>query len=189
MLGTFARNSYCEPVSGFLRYIGIINAALWFGAGIFFAGGILPAIFSRDMHNLFHEAAFQYYAGGVALILFKRFFMLQYFCGSVAIIHLLAEKLYLGRALPRLGTALVLALLAFGLLGGLWLQPHMEGLRNTKYFGQTQEQKDRASHAFGLWHGLSELTNVLILGGLLVHLIRVSRSAGPTRYGNYYQIP
>jgi len=125
----------------------------------------------------------------VAMVLFKRFFMLQYFCGAVAILHLLAEKLYLGRALPRFGTTLVIVLLAFGLLGGLWLQPHMEGLRHTKYFGQTQQQKEQAGHAFGIWHGLSEFANFVVLGGLLVHLVRVSRSAGPGRYGKHYDIP
>ena len=174
-------------MSGFLRYIGIINAALWFGAGIFFAAFILPGIFSQDMRNLFHEAAFQYYAGGVALILFKRFFMLQYFCGAVALIHLLAEKLYLGRALPRLGTALVLALLAFGLLGGLWLQPHMEALRHAMYFSATPEEREGARHVFGLWHGFSEIINLVIIGGLLAHLVRVCRPGGIYRYGVYQQ--
>jgi hypothetical protein len=189
MLGTAARKSYRDLVSGFLRYIGIINAALWFGAGIFFAMGILPGVFSQDMRNLFGAQGFTYYAGGVALILFRRFFMLQYFCGTVALAHLLAEKLYLGRALPRFGTGLVLGLLALGLLGGIYLQPHMEALRQTKYFGRTQEEKVEAAQAFDLWHVFSEATDVFILAGLLANLIRVSQPAAPGRYGKYYEIP
>jgi Domain of unknown function (DUF4149) len=176
-------------VSGILRYVGIINAAVWFGAGIFFAAVVLPAVFSRDLHQLFGETAYPYYSGGVALVLFRHFFVLQYVCGALAILHLLAEKLYLGRALPRFGSALVLAILGLGLVGGLWLQPRMEKYRQTMYFGQTQEQKDSGRHSFYLWHGVSQLANLFIIGGLLVNLVRVAQPVGPARPGIYYQIP
>jgi len=188
-LGTPSLNSYISPVSGFLRFVGITNAAIWFGAGIFFAAGILPAVFSQDMRNIFHESGDPYYSGSVALVLFLHYFGLQYICGTIAVLHLLAEKFYSGRALPRFGTALVLAMFAFGLWGGLWLQPRMESLRQTMYFGRIQEQKDHARHVFGLWHGVSEAANLLVLGGLLTHLTRVSRQAQPGRHGLFYQIP
>ena len=141
------------------------------------------------MHKLFNETGDPYYSGGVAQILFRRYFVVQYVCGAVAMLHLLAEKLYLGRALPRFGSALVLGMLGFGLIGGLWLEPRMEGLRQTRYFGQTQEQKETARHSFGLWHGLSQVANLFVISGLLVHLVRVTRPVGPARYGNFYQIP
>ncbi len=177
-------------MSGILRFIGIVNAAIWFGAGVFFAAGILPGVFSQEMHTLFREAAgATTYSGAVALLLFKRFFLLQYICGAVAVLHLLAEKLYLGRTPSRWGTALVVIIFALGLLGGLALQPRMENLRHTMYAGRTQEQRDQARHSFGLWHGISEFTNLLILGGLLAHLVRVTRPADPGRYGTFYQIP
>ncbi|MDB6022941.1 MAG: hypothetical protein JWQ04_2798 [Pedosphaera sp.] len=175
-------------MSGFLRFVGIINAAIWFGAAIFFALGILPAVFSQEMHRLFRETD-PYYSGAVAQLLFGRFFALQCICGAVALLHLLAEKLYLGRALPRLGTTLVLALFCFGLIGNFWLLPHMKDLRQTRYFGQTQEQKEHARRSFGIWHGISEFANLFVIGGLLVNLVRVTRPADPGRYGTFYQIP
>jgi hypothetical protein len=179
-------------VSSFLRFIGIVNAAVWFGAGIFFAAVVLPAVFSQDLHRLFGEAAYRYYSGGVALVMFRRFFMLQYVCGTLAVLLLLAERIYLGRAFPRFGSALVLAILGLGLIGGFWLQPRMEQFRQTMYFGPTQQEKDSARHSFGMWHGVSQLANLLIVGGLLVHLARVTRPAGqsrPSRPGIIYQIP
>jgi len=177
-------------VSGFLRLVGIVNAAIWFGAGLFFAAGILPAVFSNEMRGVFHEtAADPYYSGTVAMLLFRRFFILQYVCGLVALLQLLAEKFYQGKAFPRLGGVLVLILLGMGLIGGFWLQPKMESLRQTRYFGRTTEQKEEARHSFGLWHGLSQAANILILGGLLAHLVLVSRPVGPARYGSFYQIP
>jgi hypothetical protein len=176
-------------VSGFLRSIGIINAAIWFGAGIFFAAGILPAVFSQEMRGLFHESAYPYYSGAVALALFHRFFDLQYICGAVALLHLLAEKIYTGRRLPRAGTILVLALFALGLAGGLWLLPHMEHLRQVMYTGASPELREQARHSFGLWHGLSQCVNLLLLIGLFAHLLRMAQSSAPGRQGLYYQIP
>jgi hypothetical protein len=173
-------------VSLFLRIIGIVNAAIWFGAGTFFAAGVLPGIFSRDLHHIFGDAGYPYYSGAVALALFKRFFVLQYICGAVALMHLVAEKLYLSRPLSKIGTALVVVIFSMGLVGGLWLQPKMEDLRQIMYStnpGVTTEQKEKARHSFGVWHGVSELANVLVIGGLLVHLLRVTRPPDSGRYG------
>jgi hypothetical protein len=171
-------------VSLFLRIVGIVNAAIWFGAGTFFAIGVLPGIFSRDLHHIFGDTAYPYYAGAVALALFKRFFVLQYVCGAIALLHFIAEKLYLGRAYSALGTALVVIIFTLGLIGGFWLQPKMEELRQTMYSGTaTVEQKERARHSFGTLHGMSEFANVLIIGGLLVHLLRVTRPPDSGRYG------
>ncbi len=174
-------------MTGTLRFIGIVNAAIWFGGGIFFAAGILPGIFSADMRGLLPAASYSYYSGGIALVLFHRFFMLQYFCGAVALMHLLAEKLYAGRPFSRWGTILVVALLLCGVAGGLWLQPHMEALRHDMYFSATPAEKENARHAFGLWHGFSEAINLVIIGGLLAHLLRVCRPGGIYRYGVYQQ--
>lgn len=177
-------------MSGFLRFVGIVNAAIWFGASIFFAIGILPGVFSQEVHHLFNEnPANPYYSGGVAQVLFERFFGLQCLCGMVALLHLFAEKLYLGRNLSRLGTSLVIVLFCFGLIGNFWLQPHMKGLRQTRYFGATQEQREQSRRWFGIWHGLSEAANLFVMAGLLVHLVRVSRPPETARYGSFYQIP
>jgi len=169
-------------VSVFLRIVGIVNAAIWFGAATFFAAGVVPGVFSQDLHKLFGDG-YLYYSGAVALVMFKRFFVLQYICGTVALLHFLAEKLYLGKPFSRIGTALVLAILGLGLIGGFWLQPKMEGLRKDMYFGATPELKERARHSFGVWHGVSELANLLVIGGLLVHLLRVARQTDGARYG------
>ena len=171
-------------MSVFLRIIGIVNAAIWFGAGTFFAAGVLPGVFSRDLHQIFGETGYPYYSGAVALALFKRFFVLQYICGAVALLHLIAEKLYLSRSFSSIGTALVIVIFSLGLAGGFWLQPKMEGLRQIMYStSATVEQKEKARHSFGVWHGISELANVLIIGGLLVHLLRVTRPPDSRSYG------
>jgi hypothetical protein len=175
-------------VSGFLRFIGIANAAVWFGGGFVCTAIILPGVFSPNVRALFgDEYTFRYYAGGVALALFSRFFILQYFCGVVALAHLFAEKLYLGRAIPKLGMAIVLGALAISLVGGAVVQPRLKDFRQAMYSPKaTTEEKALATHNFWMWHGLSQAANVLMLAGLLVHLIRVSRPEEPGRYGTLF---
>jgi uncharacterized protein DUF4149 len=172
-------------VSVFLRIIGIVNAAIWFGAGTFFAFGVIPGVFSQDLRAIFvGEGAYPYYSGAVAMALFKRFFVLQYICGTVAIAHLIAEKLYLGRPFSRIGTTLVIIIFALGLAGGFWMQPKMEKLRSEWYSTKaTPEMKEQAHHTFNVWHGISQTANVLIIGGLLIHLLRVTRSPDSRNYG------
>jgi hypothetical protein len=168
--------------------VGIVNAALWFGASVFFAGVVLPGVFSGDTHKLFgEETAYRYYAGGVAMALFQRFFVLQYVCGLVALAHLCAEKLYLGRAFPRLTTGIVAGALGLSLIGGLWVQPHLREFRQTMYAPTASaEQKAAAEHSFGVLHGVSELANLVMLAGLLVYLVNVSRQEESARYGTLF---
>ena len=140
-------------MTGFLRYAGILNAAVWFGSALFFTFGVAPGVFSPDMHKLLGESSFQYYAGGVALVLFKRYFIVNYVCGTLALVHLLAEWLCLGKRTTRWSLGLVLILFGFVLLGGQWLQPKMRGLRETMYHASDPAVREQAHHTFGAWHG------------------------------------
>lgn len=171
-----------------MRFVGIVNAAIWFGAGVFFALVALPGIFSEDLHKLFgEETAFKYYAGGMAMELFRRFFVLQYLCGFVALAHLCAEKLYLGRAFPRLATSIALGVLGISLIGGGIVQPRLRELRQTMYSTTaTPEQKAAATHSFGLWHGTSMAVNFFVLAALLVYLVQVTRAEESSRYGTLF---
>ncbi len=179
---------YGGGVSGFLRFVGIVNAAIWFGASVFFAGVVLPGVFSGDVHKLFgEESAYKYYAGGVAMALFGRFFVLQYVCGSVALVHLFAEKLYLGRAFPRLATTIAAGVLFLSLVGGLAVQPRLREFRQTMYSTTASaDQKAAAAHSFGVWHGTSMAVDLVILAGLLVYLMRMARSEESSRYGTIF---
>lgn len=187
-LGTYGAASYTAWVSAFLRWAGIVNAAIWFGASIFLVVA-LGAIFSKDILDLFHEssdAAHKYYSGAVAMAVFHRYFALQYVCGVIALLHLFAEKLYLGRALSRFSTGLVAALLVVAFVGGIWLQPKMEKLRKDMYSNIPAEQRARAEHSFNSWHAASECVNLLVMAGLLVHLLRVTRPEESRRYGTLF---
>ncbi len=68
---------------GFLRFLGILNAAVWCGSAIFLVVG-LPALFSPDLKKLLTDPG----VGFAAEAIVGRFFKVQYCCGAIALAHL-----------------------------------------------------------------------------------------------------
>jgi hypothetical protein len=169
-------------VIGFLRCIGLLNAAIWFGAGIFFTFFVGPAIFSADMQRLL-ESYFKSYSGLIAQMMIARYFKLSIVCGIVAIIHLLAEQFYFGRAPQKRWMSLLVGLLTLSLLGGCILQPKMNGWHKLRYEAKTPpETRETATHSFQVWHGISQAANLVMLIGLGFYVVRVGGPREPTRF-------
>ena len=160
-----------------LRFVGIVNAAVWFGAAIFLTFAAGPAFFSAEMLDLLPR----YHAGRAAQIVLARYFILQQVCGGIAVAHLLLEWLYAGRQPGRFGLWLLSLMVAVGLAGGLWLQPKLKHLHAVKYAPDTTTaQKAEAGKAFGAWHGVSQTANLLLTAGVLLYFWRtVNASAVP----------
>jgi len=167
-------------VIAFLRFIGILNAAVWFGAAIFFTFGIAPVFFTSQVRHLLGDI----YAGLVLQAVIERYFVLHYLCGAIALIHQLAEWVYLGKALQRMTFGLLLAILAFSLAGGLWLQPKLKDLHRIKYGGDRYSaiQREEAARAFRSWHAVSQSINLLMLVGLAAFAWRVSTPPNGPRF-------
>ena len=60
-------------MTGFLRFVGMLNAAVWCGSAIFLAIG-LPALFSPELKRLLSPAG----VGFAAESIVARYFILQY---------------------------------------------------------------------------------------------------------------
>ena len=175
--------SYRKPVIGFLRFVGILNAAVWFGTAIFFTFGTGLAPFSAEMRNLLGPSNFPYFSGAIAQILIARYFTFQVGCVVVAVLHLFAEWLYLGKYPQKLQMALLIALAAVVLLGGYGLQPKLKALHATKYSVNTRPQiREAAGKSFRTWHGVSQVVNLLMVGGLAIYLWRATNPSDPTRF-------
>jgi len=158
-----------------------MNAAVWFGAAVFFSFGIAPAFFTPEMKKLLGEI----YAGLVAQSVIERYFVLHYCCGGLALLHQLAEWVYLGKALQRLTFGLLLGILALSLAGGLWLQPKLKELYRIKHAREAQvtaEQKSEAAISFRKWHGASQIMNLIMLAGLAAFAWRVSTPQNGPRF-------
>jgi hypothetical protein len=170
-------------VIGFLRFVGILNAAVWFGAAIFFTFGAGLAPFSQDMKNLLGPNNYPYFSGAIAQILITRYFYFQAGCAVVANLHLLVEWLYLGKHAQKFQVALWVGLASAALVGGYWLQPRLKALHTTKYALNTRpEIRAAADRSFRAWHGVSQVINLLMVGGLAIYLWRAANPADPTRF-------
>lgn len=178
-----------------LRFIGVLNAAVWLGASVFFTFGVAPVFFTDEIKHLFNNSGF--WPGIIAQMALERFFFLQYLCGSIAIAHLLAEWVYLGRALHRLTLGLLIGLLSVAFLGGFWLTPKLKKFYLTKSGSMvvkvgkfdeyrpaqfSREEMARAQRSFSIWHGVSSSVNLLVLGGLIFYLWRTTRTEDTTRF-------
>lgn len=168
---------------GVLRFIGIFNAAIWLGGAVFFTFGAGQAPFSDAMKELLTESNYPYFSGAIAQLLIAKYFALHLICGVVALVHLGAEGLYLGRPVRRSTLILLLALFGFGLLGSFWLQPKMKELHQHKYAPNLpQETRDQKAKSFRIWHATSQVVNIFVLGGLCVYVWRANNPPDPTRF-------
>ena len=167
-----------------LRLVGLLNIAVWFGAVTFFTVGVAPALFSSEVKGILQQG-YDVLSGRLAMVVVSRYFLLHYWCGSIALLHQLAERFYLGKPLQRLTFGILISLCALSLAGGLWLQPSLRKLHEIEY-GRNElysaVQKERARQAFHTRHGVSVGINFLVLAGLGVYLWRLASPAGGPRF-------
>lgn len=170
----------------FLRFVGVLNASVWFGGAVFFTLTAGPAVFSPDMLNNFggvQHPLSRFYAGLVAQVLIDRYFSLQLWCTGIAILHLLAEWLYTGRAARSLVIYLLGFVLVVGIFSSFYLQPKLKELHLTKYSSQAAlEVREEATQSFRLWHGVSQTLNLIVLAGLGFYLWHVVNPSDGVRF-------
>jgi hypothetical protein len=175
--------AYDKAVIQLLRFLGVANAGGWLGAAVFVTLFSGPAFFSPEMIN---ALKYKYYAGLAAQIFLGRYFIFLYLCALVALAHLLAEWLYLGRRVSRLTVGLWAGLTALILIGGVGLQPKLHRLHEAMYAGGNAAQQTEAARTFYFWHGLSQAANLLMLAGLLFFFWRTLFSAQETARSSGY---
>jgi hypothetical protein len=170
-------------VTGFLRFVGVLNIAVWLGAAIFFTFFAGPAIFSNEMKDILGAKNFPYFSGAVAQLLVGRYFDLQLVCGALSLLHLLAEWLYLGKITPKRWLGLLAGLILVGLFGGFLLQPRLKQWHAIRYSSTaTVEQREAAGRSFKTWHAGSQIANLLMLTGLAGYLWRVANPEDQPRF-------
>ncbi len=102
---------YCG-VPGFLRFLGLFNAAVWVGGSVFFSFLAAPVFFTPEIKSLTPPPV----NGLVAQAMLGRYFTLHILCGIVAVVHLLLEWLYSGGRFPKRTIAIVCVLLGLALM-------------------------------------------------------------------------
>ncbi|HEY9173589.1 MAG TPA: DUF4149 domain-containing protein [Verrucomicrobiae bacterium] len=170
-------------VIGFLRFVGLLNAAVWLGAAVFFTFGAGPAAFSDEMKTLLGPKNHPYFSGAIAQVLIARYFTFQLICGVIAALHLFTEWLYLGRPMRRFTGYLLVGLLLLGLAGDFGMQPKIKRLHAAKYaVNATPQSREAAARSLAAWHGVAQSVNLLMLAGLVVYVWRVANPSEATRF-------
>jgi Domain of unknown function (DUF4149) len=168
---------------GFLRFVGITNAAIWLGTTVFYTVAAGPAMGSADMHALLGPKYFPYFSGAVAQIVLVRYFHFQLVCAIIALLHVLGEWVYLGRASHRRWLGLLIVLFGFSLLGSVWLGPKLTQLHRAQHrLNATPREREAATKSFHLWRGVFQAVNVLMIGGVAVCLWRVTNPPNELRF-------
>jgi hypothetical protein len=161
---------------GFLRWLGVLNAAVWFGSAFAFTFVAAPAVFSADTENLLGPKYYHYLAGKIAGFIIHRAFNLQLICGTLALLHLLLERIYFGKPPGGLRLGLLIGLLVLTLFGGFIAEPKIQSLHETRYSPKaTQAERNSARETFSTWHGVAQGVNVLVLLGLAIYTGRVGQ--------------
>jgi hypothetical protein len=170
-------------VIGFLRFAGILNAAVWLGAAFFYAFAAGPGINSDAMEATLGSRNFPYYSVAILQVISERYFQLQLACSVIAVCHLVSEWLYLGKVVQTFWRTLLGGLVAATLVSGVWLQPEMKRWHHAAFQPRASVgAKEIAGHRFRTWQSVSEVVNLLVVSGLGVYLWRVANPADPTRF-------
>jgi len=163
--------------------VGIANAAVWLGASVFYTVAAGPAVVSSDMQALLGPKYFPYFSGAAAQILLARYFHFHLACAIIALLHMLAERIYLGRVAHRLRVSLLVALFGLSLLGSVWLGPKLTALQRGQHMlNAPPAAREAAARSYRIWHGVFQAVNVLIIGGVAICLWRVAHPPDELRF-------
>lgn len=172
MLGALAEIVTVAPVQSTIRFIGLLNAAVWLGATVFFTFFVGTAFFTPEAKQLM---ILPHIPGAVAQMIIVRYLTLQEWCAGIALVHLVLEWFLTGKVFPKASLFVLVGLLGISLLGSRLLVPKMRYLHLVKYAVQSKpEERAAAERSFAILHGTSSATNLLALGGLLFYYWKVS---------------
>jgi hypothetical protein len=159
-----------------------MNAAAWLGTAIFFTFGAHPACFSADMKATLGLTTDSYYPGAIAGVIMSRYYHVMLACGVVALLHLLAEWLYMGRPRREFSFWLVIGLFALTLLGGNVIDPSLERLNKKHYTAPQTADRESAGKSFRILNGTEVALNLVVIGGLILYTWRVGSPSDTLRF-------
>lgn len=170
-----------------LRFIGLLNAAVWLGSMVLFTAIIGPAIFGPEVRQIVGRA--DWLPGAIAQILVVNYMLLQQWCAGIALVHWIFDWLYTGKLHAKSSVFIILFCLLVAIGGSQLLAPQMKQLHLIKYSPQsTPAQKEYAARNFRILHATAQITNLLAFCGVLFYYWRLSvgpqggRSGAGARY-------
>jgi len=168
-----------------IRFVGVLNAAVWLGAAVSFVLWARPAFSSAERLGFLPHP----HASAAAVVMLDGCFVLQQWCAVVAVAHLLLEYLQSGRYLGSWLLGLLAGLLGVSVAGSRWLVPTLHELQRVNYstLAAAAQKAEAAGRLAALNLGF-EVVNGLVILALLCYLWRLCRPANGPRFANLDQI-
>jgi hypothetical protein len=159
-----------------------MNAAVWLGTAIFFTFGAAPACFSSDMKSALGVPGESYFPGAVAGVVMSRYYHVSLACAVVALLHFLAKWLYMGRPSRKFSSGLLISLFVITLVASNAIRPALVRL-NRQHFTATQTvERQSAGRSFRILGAITEVLNILTIGGLIVYTWRLANPSDTLRF-------
>lgn len=166
-----------------VRFIGLLNAAIWLGSAVFAILGADKAVTSQGMQELLGPKHFPYYSGVIVELVNARFWHLHIGCAAVALLHLSAESLYFGRVLRKPWLVVLCGLLLIGVVEVSGLQPKMHQLHLAAHaVNRPPAARQQAANIYRNWHAVSTIFEIFTLAALSAYLWRIANPNDPTRF-------
>jgi hypothetical protein len=159
-----------------------MNAAVWLGATIFFTFGAEPGCFSADMNAALNITGDSYYPGAISQVIMSRYYHVALACAVVALLHLVAEWLYMGKPARKFSFGLLAALFVLAFIGGNAIQPALTRLNKQHYTAAQTAERVSAGRSFHAWDTVLKAFNILTIAGLVVHVWRVANPSDTLRF-------
>lgn len=161
----------------------MLNAAVWLGATLFFTISVAPALSSSAAQQVLGARYFDYLSGALWQVALARMFYWHIVCSIVALLHLVAEWLYLGRTAKNLWRIMLYCLFILSLAGGIWLAPKLRELNRTQYAPTVKlEERQAAAKGFRFWRGAFDAVNVLMIAGIAAYFWRAANPPDELRF-------
>lgn len=182
-LGSTSPIPYSDGVIGVLRFIALMNAAVWLGTTVFFTFGAAPACFSADMKSALRvSAGDSYFSGVIADVIMTRYYQISLACAVVALLHSVSRWLYMGRPSRKFSSALLVCLFGITLLGSNQIRPALRRLNHQRFTATQPADRQAAARSFRILSVVEEALNFLVIGGLVVYTWRIANPSETLRF-------
>jgi len=143
-------------MNSILIFIYLLSLTCWIGSIVFFSFFAAPAIFK----NLERAEA-----GKIVGVIFPKYYMLGYICGSVILITLATQ----GSGVPRTQLGLSILMLVCSLLAGFGVGPNARKIKERLNDSIGAEEREYLERKFSRLHKLSvQLNATTLFAGLIL---------------------
>jgi putative copper export protein len=140
----------------FFSFLHLLSLVCWIGSIVFFSFFAAPAIFK----NLDRSDA-----GKVVGVIFPRYYVLGYICGTFVLLTLVMQ----GFEVSRVKLGLVLVMLVCSVFAGFGIGPNARKIKERLQGSISREEKDSLERKFKKFHRLSvQLNGTTLLAGLVL---------------------